>query len=1159
MSTTSPSNAQPSTTQPTGGKKASSKTQSDWLAPAILTARTITAAAECAPFPYIKGVSGTVVILLETVQKVKKNREDLKELCESTTEIVMILHDQILAHGNTAVKFKAMCEELESYLAAVVFAVQNLHNPSKGFRKRVKEFLLAAVDTNSKVNEMHAIMTAPSFVVTPPSQSINNCPPPSRIFQGRQIILAKMHKFFTPNSGKQLIYVLHGLGGAGKTQIALKFIQESSARFLDIFLLDASTLDTINTGLKNIAVSKFVGDSAEDTLTWLQSKHGGWLLFFDNADDPKINLNKFFPQCNHGNIIITSRNPGLRAYGTHSLVSDMEDKDAITLLLQSAAKEGSEENVQAAAVIVKVRELRVIQQFLIVEQELFHLPLAIVQAGSFILQSEDIAGYLTLYQENRARLLSEKAVQSHDHYAWTVYTTWQISFDRLRPIAATLLQLCSFLHYSGISEDMFSNASKYSFPVWLPAKEELQEPLQFLSSFLDPTGEWSSLRFSEVTNEIKSYSLITFDAATKMFSIHPLVHAWSRNTLVDEAASRLCISSLLGMSIAEIPDHDITLASLRLMPHLGALSPFNAGRGAGFGAAFLYIYLSVRKLQEAQDLIEQVFDKYNLIFGEQHPATLEIMQRLGHTYSCLGEYKKAKELEVTVLEKRSKLLGEDHLDTLRAREHLARTHSDLGDFENAKELQVTVLEKSIRLLGRDHPEALMSMGRLAWIHSKLGDFENAKELRVTVLEKRTALLGQDHPDTLTAMGNLARSHSELGDSEKAKELEVVVLEKRTKLLGEDHPDTLLAMGNLAITHSELGDLEKAKELEVVVLEKRIKLLGAHHPQTLMAMGNLASIHSKLGDFEKAKEFEVTVLEKRIKLLGEDHPDTLLAMGNLARTHSELGEFEKAKEVEVTVLEKRIKLLGEDHPATLLAMGNLARTHSKLRDFEKAKEVEVTVLENRIKLLGEDHPQTLMAMRNLASTHSELGDFEKAKKLKVTGLKKWIALLGQDHPDTLIAMGDLATTHSKLGDFEKAKELEVAVLEKRTKLLGEDHPDTLLTMGNLATTHSELGDFEKAKELEVAVLEKRIKLLGEDHPQTLMAMGNLAITHSTLGDFEKAKELEVTVLEKRRQLWGDQHPDTVGAMQNLAIMYRVLDKLTEAEELEQLVKQIQMSL
>ncbi|KAJ7035257.1 hypothetical protein C8F04DRAFT_1098662 [Mycena alexandri] len=117
MSTTSPpSSSNPPPPQPAAGKKPPSKSKSEWLAPAILTARTITAAAECAPFPYITGVSGTVLILLETVQKVKKNCEDLKELCNSTTEIVTTLHDQLRVHGNTAaVKFKDFCEELESH------------------------------------------------------------------------------------------------------------------------------------------------------------------------------------------------------------------------------------------------------------------------------------------------------------------------------------------------------------------------------------------------------------------------------------------------------------------------------------------------------------------------------------------------------------------------------------------------------------------------------------------------------------------------------------------------------------------------------------------------------------------------------------------------------------------------------------------------------------------------------------------------------------------------------------------------------------------------------------------------------------------------------------------------------------------------------------
>ncbi|KAJ6603200.1 hypothetical protein DFH09DRAFT_882243, partial [Mycena vulgaris] len=63
---------------------------------------------------------------------------------------------------------------------------------------------------------------------TQATQTMTKCPPPSRIFHGRRNILEKMDQFFTQDLEKQHIYLLHGLGGAGKTQIALKFIEESS-------------------------------------------------------------------------------------------------------------------------------------------------------------------------------------------------------------------------------------------------------------------------------------------------------------------------------------------------------------------------------------------------------------------------------------------------------------------------------------------------------------------------------------------------------------------------------------------------------------------------------------------------------------------------------------------------------------------------------------------------------------------------------------------------------------------------------------------------------------------------------------------------------------------------------------------------------------------
>ncbi|KAJ7450386.1 P-loop containing nucleoside triphosphate hydrolase protein, partial [Mycena latifolia] len=347
-----------------------------------------------------------------------------------------------------------------------------------------------------------------------------NCPPPSRIFRGRQSILAKMHQYFTEDLGKQHIYVLYGLGGSGKTQIALKFIDESASRadsntlrFSDIFLIDTSTPDTIDTSLKRVAAMKKIGNTAQDALDWLRSKQNEWLLFFDNADDPKIDLHNFFPCCNHGNILITSRNPQVRGYGSHSLVSDMEEGEAVELLLRSAAQDLIPKNKDTATEIVKA---------------LWYLPLAIVQAGAFIMKSGSLNSYLSLYMKNNKQLLREKPTQSHDNYAWTVYTTWQISFDQLSQPAAMLFQLCSFLHHGGISEGFFSNASRYKFPSSGPSKEELKMPLEFLSQFLGPDDTWNSLCFCDATNELQAYSLVNFDAERDSFSIHPLVHSWSR-------------------------------------------------------------------------------------------------------------------------------------------------------------------------------------------------------------------------------------------------------------------------------------------------------------------------------------------------------------------------------------------------------------------------------------------------------------------------------------------------------------------------------------------------------------------------------------------------------------------------------------------------------
>ncbi|KAJ7712389.1 hypothetical protein B0H14DRAFT_3119176 [Mycena olivaceomarginata] len=556
---------------------------------------------------------------------------------------------------------------------------------------------------------------------------VNHCPPPSRIFQGRQNILDKMHDFFTDGRGGQHIYVLHGLGGGGKTQIGLEIHQRLVIQFSDIFFVDTSTKETIDLGLKNIAVAKHCGNSSHDGLQWLTGKVEEWLL-----------------------------NPGLCVYGKHSSVSDMDEKDAVTLLLESAGQGDTLTTRHTATEIVKT---------------LGYLALAIVQAGAFISKSGNLNSYLDLYGKQRALLLSEKPSQSHDSYAWTVYTTWQMSFEQLKPPAQMFLQVCSYFHHNGISEEIFCNASKYKFYHAHPSKEELQKPLEFLSNFMAPAGEWDTLSFLNVTNEIRAYSLIDFDSDKEVFSIHPLVHAWSQETISDSKSLQSAASAILAMAFTKIPEQDQMLASLLFLPHVESFSPFNTDIAPGFQT------------------------QYALIFSEA------------------GKYKEAEKLLVEVLNKQKEALGDNDLNTLHTMGHLANTYRNVGEFKKAQELEIV-------FLGDNHPNTLRAVANLATTYSELGEFKKAQELEIIALEKQKQFLGDNHPNTLIAMVNLACTYTDLGELKKAQELEIVVLEKMKQFLGDNHPYTLMAMANLATTYWKLRKFTRAEELELLVLEKR---------------------------------------------------------------------------------------------------------------------------------------------------------------------------------------------------------------------------------------------------------------------------------------------------------------------------------------------------
>ncbi|KAJ7262958.1 hypothetical protein C8J57DRAFT_1719186 [Mycena rebaudengoi] len=1152
----------------------------DRLANLILTSKTVVAAAELVPFPYVKGALGPVIPILEAVQKMGKNREDFTELCDSIVTIITMLKEEISRHGaDAASRLTQFCDQLKSLLLEIQQGLGKFQKT--GFRNRIKEFGRSTSigdelsRYNRRVNELRlnfitlcvAQPNIPALESTiqllpPPPAATTICPPPSRIFQGRRDILDKMHLYFAQDIGNRHVFLLHGLGGSGKTQIALKFLHETqSDRWglsLSMFIysnvkvlagsqMSFSLMPAQQThsglGLKILPSHSPLEVIMRMPYAGLASYHKEWLLIFDNADDPKLNLFNFFPQSTHGNILITSRNPQLRVHApdAHDRISDLEEEAAVQLLLVSAAEPATSENETLATEIVKV---------------LYCFPLAVVQAGAYISKTGGaLRRYLALYEHNHTRLLSEVPIQSHDKYALSVYTTWDISFKCLNKPAAQFLQLCSFFHHEGISEGIFSNAAIFiPRPLW-PTQEQVKEPQEYLGQFLTPAGMWDTLSFSEMAAELQGYSLINQNTNTGLFSIHPLVHSWSRNTVLSMDSTRECAAALLAMSV----NWDDKLFTMRLLTHINTVLQSDSQLVTKFLFPYQRVYYDSGNFQRSQELCANLLEKAKSSFGAEHPNTLVAMGHLAITYHGLQKFSEAAALEVAVLEKMKQISGSEHPDTLTTMENLASTYRGLGRLTDAEVLQVAVLERRKQISGSEHPDTLTAMGNLALTYHGLQKFSEAEALEVAVLEKTKQTSGSEHPDTLTAMQNLAATYHGVGKFSEAEALEVVVLEKRKQTSGSEHPDTLTAMQNLATTYHGLGKFSEAEALEVVVLEKSKQTSGSEHPDTLGAMNNLALTYQDLGKFSEAEALQVAILEKRKQTSGSEHPDTLTAMGNLAITYRDLGKVSEAEALQVAVLEKRKQTSGSEHPDTLTAMAHLAPIYRDLGRSAEAEALEVAVLEKTKQILGSEHPHTLTAMNNLGITYQALGKLAEAEALQVVVLEKWIQMLGGEHPDTLRAMGHLANTYRDLGKLTEAEPLQVVVLEKKTQILGSEHPDTLKSMGNLTKTYWKLGRLTEAEALQVVVLEKSRQTLGPEHPHTLNAMGNLADTYRDLGRLTEAEALEVVVVEKRRQTLGPEHPHTLTVMTNLAKSQCGLGKVKEAARLYMKVVEVRTRL
>ncbi|KAL1729459.1 hypothetical protein EV714DRAFT_284956 [Schizophyllum commune] len=643
-----------------------------------------------------------------------------------------------------------------------------------------------ALSMRSIAEHKHSGASTPS---TTGFRVLKPCPPPTHAYTGRKDILDKMHAYFAPVNGKRKVFVLYGLGGAGKTQVGCKFVEMSqfdseTQRFSEVFYLDASTKDTLTADLKALAIAKEAGKRVDDALTWLARHTEDWLLFFNNADDPKLNLKQYFPACSHGNILITTRNRAPLGHSAASIphcnVGAMSKADAKLLLLQMAGLlEVHDEEKKNASQIVSHT------------QALGYLALAIAQAGVFIFKTHcTLARYFSMYRQRHHAVL-EFFKDSLDGYQYTVYTAWIISFDQLRrqnADAAAVLQMCAFFHHDNVSRAMFRNAVENllgpgSDHVLMEETESNTKALAaaktFLAAFADENSAWDDLKFLRLLADIQSYSLIQYDRNTETFSIHPLVHKWCLTTISDPLTSRLAAAFVIGRSVYwRTPPHSDPSVGLEI-----ALAYYESGRN-----------------EECERLVKFVVDAQARIFGEYALDTLKTLAKLASVYAQQGHWSEAQAIDETVLNVRRRELGDTHPHTLVAMNNLGITYREQHRWREAEELFLEVRDTRERLLGRDHADTLRVQSNLAETYRWQGRDKAAEELELDVIAARTRTLGEEHPDTLTAMGRLAASYMQQGRQKDAEELEKRVFDIYQRTTGE-RPQSLDAMPSPGLERS----------------------------------------------------------------------------------------------------------------------------------------------------------------------------------------------------------------------------------------------------------------------------------------------------------------------------------------------------------------------
>lgn len=576
---------------------------------------------------------------------------------------------------------------------------------------------------------------------------------------------------------------VHGMGGVGKTQLALQYCQHFKNDYSGVWWLQAETMEGLAQDCVLFCSKQGLplapGEAPFPVMNaWLSEQHN-WLLVYDNAEDAQ-SLQAVLPNTASGHhILITSRQPMWQ--GMQTIALDVwQDAEALPFL-QQRLPASSEADLLALT------------------QALGGLPLALEQACAYLNQTSiSITSYLQRLQEPlRAwELLDKTASQLCSR---SVFVTLTLAFDKLSPAAKDVLGICAWLAAEPIPEYLFTEESE-KIPDKLPSSLRAIANDEF--AWRETVAELHKYALCHSETSISADHVGNRKQAIASLHLHRLSQAAMRTKCVELGGTALLLVRAVFPYYADYPEHWPRCRTLQAhVYHLQQV--YQASWQQAQRLAYLLMQLALY-LNHGPGLFQQALALYRASLaicqqdlGKVHPDTLSTMQNLAASLLHLGYTAAARDIGERLLAIRTRSQGEEHPDTLSTMNNLAASLSQLGNAAAARAMQEQLLTIQCRVLGEEHPHTLMTIINLAGSLKRLGYAAAARLLEEQVLVIRSRVLGEEHPATLITMHNLALSHAILADYHAAQSLMEQALRGRIHVLGDDHPDTQSSKHSLA--------------------------------------------------------------------------------------------------------------------------------------------------------------------------------------------------------------------------------------------------------------------------------------------------------------------------------------------------------------------------